>query len=91
MIQKRLQVSFQPLRFGAHCHQNLVVPPHEQHPQHRLGRIPFIGKKVDTIDWARGEIRTCSELLEKGRAVIESGVSGTGVQVRACTQGVVLV
>ena len=68
-----------------------VVLPREQRPQHRLGRIPFIGKKVDTIDWARGEIRTCSGLLEKGRAVIESGVSGTGVQVRACTQGVVLV
>ena len=68
-----------------------VVLPREQRPQHRLGWIPFIGKKVDTIDWARGEIRTCSELLEKERDVIESGVSGTGVQVRVCTRGVVLV
>ncbi|KAI4748591.1 DUF221-domain-containing protein [Aureobasidium sp. EXF-12298] len=25
-------------------------------PTHRLGKIPFIGKKVDTIDWARPEI-----------------------------------
>ena len=33
-----------------------VVLPREQRPQHRLGWLPFIGKKVDTIDWARGEI-----------------------------------
>ncbi|RDL37974.1 DUF221-domain-containing protein [Venustampulla echinocandica] len=26
-------------------------------PTHRLGKIPLIGKKVDTIDWTRSELR----------------------------------
>ncbi|KAG6889443.1 hypothetical protein C0992_005163 [Termitomyces sp. T32_za158] len=41
-------------------------------PQHRLGKIPFVGKKVDTIDWCRKEIQTCSELLTAGRFIIEN-------------------
>jgi len=64
-----------------------VVLPREQRPQHRLGWIPFFGKKVDTIDWARGEIRACSQLLDEARAVIESGVSGNGAQVCMCVLG----
>lgn len=49
-----------------------VAVPQDQRPQHRLGSIPFVGKKVDTIDWAREEIQVCTQLLEAGRAVIES-------------------
>lgn len=45
--------------------------PRDQRPQHRLGMVPFIGKKVDTIEWAREEIRVCTELLEEGRRIIE--------------------
>ena len=26
-------------------------------PTHRLGKIPFIGKKVDTIEWSRSELK----------------------------------
>ncbi|TFK73459.1 DUF221-domain-containing protein [Pluteus cervinus] len=44
--------------------------PRESRPQHRLGSIPFTGEKVDTIDWAREEIKKCTELLEEGRKVI---------------------
>jgi len=33
--------------------------------------LPLIGKKVDSIEWAREQIRSCGELLEKGREVIQ--------------------
>jgi hypothetical protein len=33
-----------------------VEVDHKIRPTHRLGKIPFIGKKVDTIDWARPEV-----------------------------------
>jgi calcium permeable stress-gated cation channel len=48
--------------------------PREQRPTHRLllwawlpFGIPFTGKKVDSIDWAREEIARCNEVLEQGR------------------------
>lgn len=47
-----------------------IVVPHGQRPTHRLGFLPFTGKKVDTIDWAREEIVTCNRLLEEGCAAI---------------------
>jgi hypothetical protein len=47
------------------------IVPRDQRPTHRLGAIPFIGKKVDTIEWAREEIKECNRLLEEGRATIE--------------------
>lgn len=55
-----------------------ALVPQDKRPQHRLGMIPFVGKKVDTIDWAREEIRVCTELLDEGRAVIEN--DGRGVK-----------
>lgn len=58
--------------------EDYSIVPKEQRPQHRLGSIPFFGEKVDTIEWAREEIRVCTELLEKGRAIIES--DGKGVR-----------
>ncbi|KAF8637889.1 hypothetical protein AX17_002512 [Amanita inopinata Kibby_2008] len=48
-----------------------VIVPRDQRPTHRLGFLPFTGKKVDTIEWAREEIRECNELLEEGRKIIE--------------------
>ncbi|KII87613.1 hypothetical protein PLICRDRAFT_176408 [Plicaturopsis crispa FD-325 SS-3] len=52
--------------------------PAADRPTHRLplGFLPFalplIGKKVDSIEWAREEIATTNGLLEKGRATIEA-------------------
>lgn len=45
-----------------------ALVPADKRPKHRLGWIPFHGPKVDTIEWAREEIRVCNELLEAGRA-----------------------
>ena len=49
--------------------QAIEVPVGDR-PQHRLGSFPFIGKKVDTIEWARQEIAECTRLLDEGRARI---------------------
>ena len=59
---------------------DVVSVPRDQRPQHRLGWIPFVGEKVDTIEWCRSEIRTCTELLAEGRAIIEN--DGLGVRDR---------
>lgn len=51
-----------------------IEVPRDQRPMHRLGflGLPLIGgPKVDTIDWAREEIRVCNELLERGRDVVD--------------------
>ncbi|KAG5646753.1 hypothetical protein DXG03_002435 [Asterophora parasitica] len=53
-----------------------VIVPKEKRPTHRLGFLPFTGQKVDTIEWAREEIRICTELLEEGRSVIENDGKG---------------
>jgi hypothetical protein len=37
-------------------------------PTHRLGKIPLIGKKVDTINWARDELRTLIPKVEMEQA-----------------------
>ncbi|KAF5356746.1 hypothetical protein D9756_006681 [Leucocoprinus leucothites] len=46
------------------------IVPRDQRPTHKLGAIPFIGKKVDTIEWAREEIKECNRLLEEGTSTI---------------------
>jgi hypothetical protein len=38
-------------------------------PTHKLGKIPLIGKKVDTIDWCRSELRTNVPKIEGSQAV----------------------
>lgn len=45
--------------------------PRDQRPSHRLGLIPFIGQKVDTIEWTRKEIQDCNELLYQAILSIE--------------------
>ncbi|KAF9448040.1 DUF221-domain-containing protein [Macrolepiota fuliginosa MF-IS2] len=47
------------------------IVPRDQRPTHRLGALPFTGKKVDTVEWAREEIKECNRLLEEGRETIE--------------------
>ena len=50
--------------------------PRDKRPTHRLpiGPLPFglplIGKKVDSIDWARQEIEETTTALEKGRNIL---------------------
>jgi calcium permeable stress-gated cation channel len=52
--------------------------PVDQRPTHRLPvsflpfSLPLIGKKVDSITWARAEIVRTNALLEQARAVVES-------------------
>lgn len=36
---------------------------HKLRPTHRLGKIPLIGKKVDTIDWCRSEIPSLNDKI----------------------------
>ena len=36
-------------------------------PTHRLGKIPLIGKKVDTIDWSRNELKRLVPEVEKSQ------------------------
>jgi hypothetical protein len=57
--------------------------PRDERPSHRLplGFMPFslplVGQKVDTIEWARDEIRACGELLDKGREAIDRDDAGS--------------
>ena len=41
--------------------------PRDQRPTHKLGFLGLLGEKVDSIDWARTEIRETTRLLEEGR------------------------
>jgi len=41
--------------------------PRNLRPTHKLGFLGLLGEKVDTIDWCREEIKTCTSLLEEGR------------------------
>jgi hypothetical protein len=47
------------------------IVPKDQRPTHRLGFLGLWGKKVDTVEWAREEIRTCSDLLQEARRTIQ--------------------
>ncbi|KAF4583356.1 hypothetical protein EYR38_002106 [Pleurotus pulmonarius] len=57
------------------------IVPRDQRPRHRLGWIPFKGPKIDTIEWAREEIRICNELLGRGRGAIGGDKSGGRVGI----------
>jgi len=45
--------------------------PRDQRPSHRLGLMPFTGQRVDTIEWAREEIKECNRLLDQAISSIE--------------------
>ncbi|KAG2156714.1 uncharacterized protein EDB93DRAFT_863086 [Suillus bovinus] len=56
--------------------------PRDKRPSHRLPAgfmpfsLPFIGEKVDTIDWCRQEIAAATGLLTKGRQTLaDQGLS----------------
>lgn len=52
--------------------------PREKRPTHRLKPgflpfgLPFVGKKVDSIDWAKQEIVRTTQELNEGRAALEA-------------------
>jgi hypothetical protein len=47
--------------------QDSIQVPESERPTHKLGFLGLFGQKVDTINWAREEIATCTRLLEEGR------------------------
>ena len=49
-----------------------IEVPESDRPTHKLGSIPFFGKKVDSINWAREEIVECTRLLDEKRALISA-------------------
>jgi hypothetical protein len=42
-------------------------------PTHRLGKIPFIGKKVDTIEWSRSELKTLVPKIANEQSTLRKG------------------
>jgi calcium permeable stress-gated cation channel len=49
-----------------------ALVPRSERPTHKLGFLGLFGEKVDTIDWAREEIRTCTKVLDAARKVLET-------------------
>lgn len=58
------------------------VVPRNDRPTHRVSSLPiplpFVGKKVDTIEWCREEIALCTAELDKGRAELSDPASWKG-------------
>ncbi|KAG8890163.1 hypothetical protein FRB99_003920, partial [Tulasnella sp. 403] len=44
-------------------------------PTHRLGKVPFVGPKVDTITWCKDEIARLNTLINEGRKSLKHGES----------------
>lgn len=60
--------------------------PKEKRPTHRLPPLsflpfglPFMGKKVDSIEWAREEIVETTKLLNEGRAKLRADIAKPGI------------
>lgn len=51
--------------------QESVQVPESERPTHKLGFLGLFGQKVDSINWAREEIATCTQLLEEGREKLD--------------------
>ncbi|KAH8834007.1 hypothetical protein DL96DRAFT_1491150 [Flagelloscypha sp. PMI_526] len=49
------------------------LPQGDERPHHKLGFLGLFGEKVDTIEWARKEIKETREELEKKRHIIWGG------------------
>lgn len=47
----------------------------EDRPTHKLGFLGLFGEKVDSIEWARGEIAACNKLLAEGRRAMVKEMS----------------
>lgn len=44
--------------------------PAKDRPHHKLGFLGLLGKKVDTIEWCREEIKLTNDGLEDGKSII---------------------
>ncbi|CAD6892990.1 unnamed protein product [Tilletia laevis] len=44
----------------------------KERPSHRLGKVPCIGKKVDTIQWCREEIARLNKVIGDKRAAVST-------------------
>ncbi|QRW10341.1 tranport-associated late exocytosis protein [Ceratobasidium sp. AG-Ba] len=61
--------------------------PRDQRPTHRLPAgfmpfaLPFIGQKVDTIEWARKEVVEAEKELAEGRRKLAEDVANVGVDM----------
>lgn len=60
--------------------------PRDQRPTHRLPPfkflpfgLPFMGEKVDTIDWCKNEIVETNRLLEEARGKLREDIDRPGV------------
>jgi hypothetical protein len=51
--------------------QESIQVPESERPTHKLGFLGLFGQKVDSINWAREEIATCTQLLEEGREKLQ--------------------
>ena len=59
-----------PSSDGAHAESGLLgarFMKDKDRPKHRTGKIPLIGKKVDTIEWTRSELRRLVPEVQKGQ------------------------
>ncbi|KAG9118704.1 hypothetical protein FRC07_006657, partial [Ceratobasidium sp. 392] len=74
------------LESSPHLADKLV--PRDQRPTHRLPPfkflpfgLPFMGKKVDTIEWARQEVVEADRELMEGRKKLEADINNPGVDM----------
>jgi calcium permeable stress-gated cation channel len=66
----------EPARTDADVEAGPVISEYlikKDRPTHRLGKIPFIGKKVDTIDWCREELKTLIPRIETSQSTLRKG------------------
>lgn len=71
--------SFQDSKSALPLADQLV--PASQRPTHKLTKgplpfaLPFMGEKVDTIEWCRREIAECNSELENGRGLLRQEIA----------------
>ena len=62
-----------------------IQVPESERPTHKLGFLGLLGQKVDSINWAREEIATCTQLLEEGREKLLDGDEEEGPSLPVLT------
>ena len=65
--------------------QESIQVPESERPTHKLGFLGLFGQKVDSINWAREEIATCTQLLEEGRGKLRDDDEEEGPSLPALT------
>jgi calcium permeable stress-gated cation channel len=66
--------------------QDSIQVPESERPTHKLGFFGLWGEKVDSINWAREEIATCTQLLEEGREKLQGDDEEEGPSLPALTK-----